>query len=96
VAFVKIRYKQPDEDRSQLLKWPVMTTDQLTLDELSHDVRFATAVAAFGQLLRKGTYLKSFGYEDVLTLARNTKGEDPFGYRGEFVQLVSLAKSLAD
>jgi Ca-activated chloride channel family protein len=96
VAFIKIRYKQPDEDQSQLLKWAVMKSDQVALDELSNDVRFATAVAAFGQLLRKGTYLKSFGYDDVLTLARNTKGDDPFGYRGEFVQLVSLAKSLAD
>jgi len=96
VAFIKIRYKQPDEDHSQLLKWAVMKSDQVALDELSNDVRFATAVAAFGQLLRKGTYLKSFCYDDVLTLARNTKGDDPFGYRGEFVQLVSLAKSLAD
>lgn len=96
VAFIKIRYKQPDEDRSQLLKWPVMKTDLLPLDEVNQDFAFATAVAAFGQLLRKGTYLKSFGYDDVLMLARNTKGDDPFGHRGEFLQLVSLAKSLAD
>ncbi len=96
IAFLKIRYKQPDADKSQLLQWPIMKNNIKTLDEVSDEFKFAASVAAFGQLLREGTYLKSFGYDDVLTLARNSKGQDSFGYRGEFLQLVSLAKSLSN
>ncbi|MEZ5472952.1 MAG: VWA domain-containing protein [Marinicella sp.] len=95
IAFLKIRYKQPDAETSQLLQWPIKKNQIKDLDEASNEYKFAAAVAAFGQLLRDGTYLKSFAYDDVLTLARNSKGKDPFGYRGEFIQLVSLAKGLA-
>ena len=52
-------------------------------------------MAAFGQLLRGGTYTETFGYGDVLTLARGARGEDAFGYRGEFLSLVQLAQSLS-
>jgi Ca-activated chloride channel family protein len=95
IAFLKIRYKQPDADESQLMQWPIMKDDIKSMDSVSNEFKFAASVAAFGQLLREGTYLKSFGYDDVLTLARNSKGADSFGYRGEFLQLVSLAKGLA-
>ena len=96
IAFLKIRYKKPDAEKSQLLQWPIMKNDIQSLEEVSNEFKFAASVAAFGQLLREGTYLKSFGYDDVLTLARNSKGDDSFGYRGEFLQLVSLAKGLVN
>lgn len=95
IAFLKIRYKQPEATSSQLLQWPIMKSSIKTLDEASDEFKFAASVAAFGQLLREGTYLKSFGYDDVLSLARSSKGADSLGYRGEFLQLVSLAKGLA-
>ena len=59
------------------------------------DVRFAAAVAAFGQLLRGGHYTGGYSYDDVAALARGARGEDPFGYRAEFVSLVRLAESAA-
>ena len=49
------------------------------------------AVAAFGQLLRGDNYLKGFGFEQVAELAQPARGEDYYGYRAEFVQLVRLA-----
>ena len=55
---------------------------------------FAAAVAAFGQKLRGGTYLGHFSYNDIETLARNARGNDTHGYRGEFMRLVSLAATL--
>jgi len=55
--------------------------------------RFASAVAAFGQLLREDPYLKNFTYSDVVTLAENVRGKDRFGYRAEFLNLVRLAKT---
>jgi len=57
--------------------------------------RFSAAVAAFGQQLRGGKYLDAFSYDDILSLARGARDEDPFGYRAEFIKLVNLAKSLS-
>ena len=51
-------------------------------------------MAGFGQLLRGGKHLGRFSYDDVLSLAQQGRGPDRLGYRGEFVQLVSLAKSI--
>lgn len=94
LAYLKIRYKLPESDTSQLITHPVTATDALgSLDEASDDVRFATAVAAFGQLLRGGRYTGDFSYEDVISLANGAKGTDVFGYRSEFVGLVRLADS---
>ena len=55
---------------------------------------FAAAVAAFGQKLRGGTYLENFSYNDIAELARQSRGNDPHGYRSEFMQLVGLAETL--
>ncbi len=96
VAYLKIRYKEPDESNSQLLQWPILKSQITGLENASNEFKFAAAVAAFGQILRDGTYLKSFGYDNIITLARDSKGADKYGYRGEFLQLVSLAKSLAN
>jgi Ca-activated chloride channel family protein len=94
IAFVKIRYKLPDGDTSQLITTPV-TTEQAykTIDATPEDARFASAVAAFGQLLRVDPYLKDFNYDNVMSLAESAKGADKFGYRAEFINLVRLAKN---
>ena len=94
-AFVKIRYKLPDSGSSTLITRPVTTADAFdSVDSAPRDVRFATAVAAFGQLLRGGRYTGDYGYGDVVALAQGARGEDPFGYRNEFVRLVMLAQSI--
>ena len=66
-----------------------------SIDQADSEVRFASAVAAFGQLLKGGTYTGAFSYDDVLALARNAKGADRHGYRAEFINLVELAKHAA-
>ncbi len=45
-------------------------------------------------MLRGGEHLPDYGYENILDLARTSRGNDPFGYRGEFLSLVQLADSL--
>jgi Ca-activated chloride channel family protein len=95
-AFLKIRYKAPDGDISKLITTPV--TDAAEVDPgdgAAQETRFAAAVAGFGQLLRGGRHLGEFSYDDVVALAQGAKGDDPFGYRAEFVNLVRLAKSAA-
>ena len=95
LAYVRLRYKQPDQDNSQLLEHGVMKSDiQTQLNRTSESFRFAAAVAAFGQQLRGGKYMENFDYDDILALARQSRGNDDNGYRGEFIQLVALAKTL--
>ena len=52
-------------------------------------------MAAFGQQLRGGTYLELFSYADILSLAQNALGAEPFGYRAEFIKLINLANSFS-
>ena len=60
----------------------------------SDNFRFSAAVAAFGDLLRGGTYSGSFGYNETLRLAASAKGRDRAGHRREFIELVRLAGRL--
>ncbi|MDH3791497.1 MAG: DUF3520 domain-containing protein, partial [Rhodospirillales bacterium] len=94
-AFLKLRYKLPEEDTSRLIEVPLagaMLED--APNRPSEAFRFAASVAAFGQLLRGGTYTGSFAYADVEALARDARGLDANGYRSEFLSLVQLAGSL--
>ncbi|MBP2558898.1 Ca-activated chloride channel family protein [Neorhizobium galegae] len=95
MAFVKIRYKQPDGDTSKLIT--TVVTEMNAVRDFSaapQDVRFATAVAAFGQKLRGADALDAYPYRLILDMARNARGEDAFGYRGGFLDLVRLAETL--
>ena len=95
-AFVKIRYKLPDSDTSTLISQAVTAANEHErIDQAPLDVRFATAVAGFGQLLRGSPYTGTFDYDQAIELARGARGEDRFGYRSEFLQLVRLAQSAA-
>jgi Ca-activated chloride channel family protein len=95
LALLRLRYKLPDSDTSLLIEQPLKTADmQRDSGKTSADFRFSAAVAAFGQLLRGGKYTGDFGYDDVARLARDARGQDSSGYRGEFLTLVNLAKSL--
>lgn len=95
LANVRLRYKRPDADASQLLEYPIRKQSLIAMDKASPDLRFAASVAAFGQLLRGGKYLGGFGYEDVEALAKGALAQDGEGYRREFVSLVKLAQSLS-
>ena len=95
IANVRLRYKLPDADKSQLLEYPVAKSALVATDKASADLRFAASVAAFGQLLRGGKYVEQYSYADVMTLARSAVGRDDQGYRREFVNLVQAAQSLS-
>lgn len=95
IGFLRMRYKLPGEEQSRLIERPVTNGDAVAdVKRASDDLRFAVAVAGFGQLLRDDPYMKNFGYAQVAELASGAKGQDPFGYRAEFVQMVRLAKAL--
>ncbi|PZP84626.1 MAG: VWA domain-containing protein [Azospirillum brasilense] len=91
LAFVKIRYKQPEGSVSKLITTPVTDATATANDA---DAKFATAVAAFGSLLRGDGMVGEFTYDDVIALAQQGKGADEFGYRAEFINLARLAKAV--
>ncbi|MDX8478105.1 von Willebrand factor type A domain-containing protein [Mesorhizobium sp. VK24D] len=94
-AFVKIRYKLPNEDVSKLITTPVTAANEVpSFDQAGSDQRFSVAVAAFGQKLRDEDQTANFGYDRILEIANAARGADPFGYRAEFLSLVRLASSL--
>jgi Ca-activated chloride channel family protein len=91
-GFLKIRYKLPNEDASKLITSPIALSQSLTGTQLG-EAHWAAAVASFAQILKGGKYTGGYSYDDVIALARGAKGEDPFGYRAEFINLVRLAGS---
>ncbi|MDH3596785.1 MAG: VWA domain-containing protein [Rhodospirillales bacterium] len=92
-AFLKIRYKLPDQDRSTLITTPVTLAQESATGASAREAQWATAVAAFGQLLKGGKYTGAYTYDDVIALAQGAKGDDRFGYRAEFINLVRLART---
>jgi Ca-activated chloride channel family protein len=96
IAFVKIRYKRPDGDKSTLITIPVTRADEVaSVEAADADARFAAAVAGFGQVLKGGRYTGAWSIDDAIALAEGARGADRFGYRNEFLNLARLAKSAA-
>jgi Ca-activated chloride channel family protein len=91
---VKVRYKRPSENESRLIELKVLDNG-LDFGHASGDLKFATAVAGFGMLLRGSPYKGTLTYPGVLELAQPTLADDPSGYRREFVELVRKAQLLA-
>lgn len=90
LAFLRLRYKAPGEDASELIELPIARD----MGTVGGDQRFAAAVAGFGQLLRGSVYTGGWTWADAIALAEANTGDDPFGYRREAVTLMRLAESL--
>ncbi|KPV95825.1 von Willebrand factor [Pseudoalteromonas sp. P1-9] len=92
---MKIRYKLPGDAQSKLISQVVNKQHVLNdFNSASQDFKFATSVAAFAQKLKQSQYLGGMNYHDIATIARANRGDDPFNYRGEFINLVELASAL--
>lgn len=92
---VKMRYKAPDGNKSRLLE-KVQSTRATAITQSPEDLRLAAAVAQFGMLLRNSEFSGSANYDGIIALAAGAKGQDPEGYRAEFIQLVKKAKLLQE
>jgi Ca-activated chloride channel family protein len=91
---VKLRYKQPDGDKSTLLSAPLKDV-AAKFGEAPSDLQFAGAVAMFGMLLRGSEYVGQTNWDTVLEIAGSAKGDDKQGYRAEFLEIVKSAKQIA-
>jgi Uncharacterized protein containing a von Willebrand factor type A (vWA) domain len=88
---VKLRYKEPEGGASKLLEQPFAPDGK---GGATDDFRFASAVAAFGQLLSGSAFAGDIDCGKIESQARAAFGADENGYRREFVRLVSAAKPL--
>lgn len=84
---LKLRYKQPEANRSQLLSIP-FTDEGATFADATLDFRFAASVASFGMILRDSEFRGDSTLPTVLSTASESLGKDEFGYRKEFLDLV--------
>ena len=89
---VKVRYKKPGEETSQLMTQRV--DGQAELASASENLRFAAAVVEYGMLLRNSEFKGNSSYQQALALARGARGNDENGYRAEFIKLLEISQIL--
>jgi Ca-activated chloride channel homolog len=90
---VKLRYKKPDGDKSELVERAVTDTGA-NFENAPVDLKFAAAVAEFGMILRDSEYKGDGTFGAVLDWAQEGKGSDLNGYRAGFIELVRRAQAL--
>jgi Ca-activated chloride channel family protein len=86
---VSVRYKDPDGDRSRLMRQPVAVRSV----EASADDRFTMAVAGYAMLLHRSKYVGSFDFDHVIALATSGAGLD--SARAEFITMARTTRELA-
>ncbi len=94
LLYVKLRYKEPGSNQSRLAQCAAVDARGGGA-KAATELRFASAVAGFGMLLRNSAEKGQLTYDLVLQLAEQGLGDDREGYRGEFIDLVRRAKALA-
>jgi len=90
---LKVRYKDPDGSVSRLVELAVRDSGK-SFYATSDDTRFAASVAAFGMVLRESEYRGGADFDAILAWAMESLGDDPGGYREEFLGLVRQARAL--
>ena len=90
---LKMRYKEPDQDISKYMD--TFMTSANIFETMSQNMGFASSVAEFGMLLRDSKFKADSSYNSVLKRAKANIGTDTFGYRGEFIEIVEIAKELS-
>ena len=90
---VRVRYQPPAGGAATEIEFPIQDSDQ-RFERASKDFQFASAVAAFGMLLRNSEHKGVATWDAVSEWASTAVSIDPEGYRQEFLTLVDLAKGL--
>ncbi len=92
-AIVRLRYKQPTASTASELAYNVDARSN-SFGQSSTNLRWASTVAEFAMLLRDSKHKGTANYDHCETMARQSAGRDPFGYRKEMIELIGKAKSL--
>ncbi|WP_312147386.1 VWA domain-containing protein [Brevundimonas sp.] len=98
IGFIQVRYKQPGAARSELIQQVLANPagDHVSAQP-PEATRWAIAVAAFAQKLRGDPWMSAdYGWDAILEQAQGARGDDLYGDRAEFVQLVRAARTLPE
>lgn len=87
---VKLRYKRPGEDTSNLITHRVETGKV----KATGNLLFASAVAEFGMLLRESEFKGTSSFTSALARAKEVKGKDEYGYKTDFIKMMEMAEML--
>ncbi len=90
---VKLRYKEPDGDQSKLLTIGLLDNNK-AFENASENLRFASAVAGFGMLLRDSNYKGDANFNSIRQIAGSSRGSDLKNYRNEFLELIEKARRM--
>lgn len=91
IMTIKLRYKQPNGNKSQLIEQPIID-HQVALKKASNNFKFSAAVAEFGLLLRDSKFKNTANFTQAIQLAKSGKGVDENGYRAELIRLIEMAE----
>jgi Ca-activated chloride channel family protein len=94
LGFLKIRFKAPEGQSSELLEFPVAMSDLRTdVAQTTPDFKFAAAIAGFAQSLR-GALPAGMALDPLIALAESGVGSDLRGERREAIELMKMARTL--
>ena len=92
LAHLRLRYKLPNGDSSRLIENPILASSLTS--HPGESLRFASAVAAYADLLRGGTHIDGWNWNDVAKAARDAEGDDRYGLRKEFMELINQGRQI--
>ena len=90
---VKLRYKKPDGDTSELTE-RAFTDNASRFENAPPDLKFAAAVAEFGMILRDSVHKGNGTLGALIEWAQEGKGRDAAGYRAGFIEMARKAQTL--
>ncbi|MEJ2046089.1 MAG: VWA domain-containing protein [Reinekea sp.] len=91
LAFVKVRYKMPQADKSNLFSVPVTPDQERSPSEA---MTLASSVAGFAEILRASPYINNWNIKNAIEDLQPVLENDPWGYRHELLQLMKNADTM--
>ncbi|QDU73193.1 von Willebrand factor [Bremerella volcania] len=90
---LKLRYKQPEEDVSTLMTYPVVDSGN-KFNQATGDFQFASAVAMFGLKLRGSHFHHETNFAEIEELVASNVDGPGSSYREEFLEMIRQVERL--
>jgi Ca-activated chloride channel family protein len=90
-ARLDVRYKKPGQEESQLLSQEIESASG-DIATASENMRFVSAMAAFGMLMKDSQHKGTATLDMIRELASGSVTFDPHGYRKEFTNLLQSVR----
>lgn len=95
LGVLSLRWKEPGETRSSGSEH-ILDSETLAAGRESEDHRFAASVAQWGMLLGDSYASDDIEIDQLIAEVRGSLGDDPHGYRAEFLTLLYKTRDLLE